>query len=180
MPKKSSVDLADLAIYGVVGAGGVILLSELFKSFGSQEEAPRLLITPTRLPVTPTAPQVTPVAPTTEPAVNVEKIGTLTSGAPYDINSALVPGYTTIVLFAADWCPGCQELKPQLYQIVNSRPDVALRLVDLTDRNSAAAAQAAQEFNLTGIPYVRIYGPSGAFLGEVTGPNIDQVQAIIQ
>lgn len=178
MAKKSSPDLEDILLYGALGVGGIIIASSIFKSFADASVPTFAPVTPGFQPV-PSFPAATPV-PTAAPAAGVEKIATISTGAPYDINSAVVPGYFTIVKFAADWCPGCQEIKPQIEQFVQSRPNVVMRLVDLTVRDSAAAAQAVQEFKIQGIPYIRVYGPSGQFLGEVTGPNMDQVVALVR
>lgn len=168
MAKKSSgINWNDVLLYGGLGVGGILVLKSLFSS--SAITAPGASYPAPSLP-----------GPATQPAPgSAEKIATLTSGAPYDINDAIVPGYKSIVLFATDTCPACQEMKPLLQQLVQSRNDVVLRVVDLTNRNSPAAAQAVQEFDITGIPYMRVYGPSGEFRGEVIGPNIDQIQALL-
>lgn len=157
MAKKSSPDLGDILLYGALGVGGIAIVSSLFKSSGSPA---------------PTSGVATPIE-------SAEKIATISTGAPYDISSALVPGYFNIVEFAADWCGACKSLKPQLEQLVQSRNDVLVRLVSVTDQNSPAAAQAVKEFHLDSIPYLRIYGPSGEFRGEVFGPNMNEIQALI-
>jgi len=156
--KGGSASLGDILLYGAIGVGGIAVLSSLFKSSGAQAAS---------------------VAPSAATPGGADKVATLTSGAAYNIEDALVPGSFTIVEFAADWCGYCQELKPKLHQLVQSRDDVVLRLVDLTDRNSPASAQAVREFNIQSIPYTRVYGPSGQFLGDVSGPDIGQVLAII-
>lgn len=137
--------------------------------------------TPAAIPTTPVpgyqAPAPAAAAPA--PAANVQKMAVATKGAPYNINSIIVPGYTTIVEFAATWCHFCQGLKPKLEQLVNSRPDVVLRLMDMTDKNSQASAQAIQEFNIQTLPYIRVYGPTGQFKGEVASDDISQIQALL-
>lgn len=55
-----------------------------------------------------------------------------------------------------------------------------LRKVDIVDWESAAAAQAHKEFGLDAIPYVRIYGTTGSLLGEVSGADIERIEAAVR
>jgi len=83
-------------------------------------------------------------------------------GEAFDIKSHLAPGKYTIFDFYADWCPPCRALDPQLRLLAARRPDVALRRVDIVDWSSAVVKQ----HGITDLPHMKIYGPSGALLGE--------------
>ena len=64
--------------------------------------------------------------------------------------------------------------------MVAKYPNLLLRKVDIVDWESAAGRQAGKEFGMRGIPYVRVYGKSGALLGEVSGANATAIEAAIQ
>ena len=55
-----------------------------------------------------------------------------------------------------------------------------LRKVNIVDWNSRAAVQAAKEFGLKGIPYVRVYGPEGQLLGAVSGADIEAIEEAVR
>jgi len=83
-------------------------------------------------------------------------------GEAFDVKEQLAPGKYTIVDFYADWCPGCRELDPQLRRLASTRADIALRKVYVTDWDSAVAKQ----FGLSALPYIQVYDPNGALLGD--------------
>ena len=64
--------------------------------------------------------------------------------------------------------------------MVGRYSNVLLRKVDLVDSQSEAATQARTEFELQGIPYLRVYGAQGRFLGEVKGGDIQAVEALVR
>lgn len=72
-------------------------------------------------------------------------------------------GKFTIIDYYADWCGPCLLLGHQIERLLVERGDVALRKVDIISWETEAAAQI-KEFNIKGIPYVRIYAPDGLFL----------------
>lgn len=52
--------------------------------------------------------------------------------------------------------------------MVAKYPDVVLKKVDLTDRNSQVAARNAQAFGVRTIPDVRVYAPGGKAVGKAS------------
>ena len=65
-----------------------------------------------------------------------------------------------------------------LEQLLVERSDVALRKVDIMSWDTEAAEQI-KAFNIKGIPYVRIYGPNGDFLGAVNGNSVNEIRLLV-
>ncbi len=91
----------------------------------------------------------------------------------------LAPGKYTIFDFFAEWCGPCHLLTPKLERLVQKRRNIALRKVDIVSWKSDAAKQATKDFKMPGLPYVRVYGPDGKFIGAVSGNHFDKVQALL-
>ena len=100
-------------------------------------------------------------------------------GEAFDIRRHLARGKYTIFDFWAEWCGPCHVLTPKLERLVQERSNVALRTIDLKQWESPAAKQATREFKLPGLPYVRVYGPDGKFIGEVAGNDIAKIEQLI-
>jgi hypothetical protein len=64
--------------------------------------------------------------------------------------------------------------------LVGENEKVLLRKVNIVDWDSDAATQAAKEFKLEGIPYLRVYDGRGNFVAEVSGGDIDQVKNAVR
>jgi thiol:disulfide interchange protein DsbD len=81
-------------------------------------------------------------------------------------------GKPLVVLFTADWCPACQELKKDAL----SRTDVSDALkadftpvkVDLTDQHSENG-RIAQTFGVSGIPTIIMFDTKGQQVDRVSG-----------
>jgi thioredoxin 1 len=101
------------------------------------------------------------------------------NGEAFDLRRHLAPGKYTVVDFWAEWCGPCHVLTPKIERLVQQRSDVALRTIDLKNWESAAAKQATKEFKLPGLPYVRVYGPDGEFVGEVVGNDIEKIERLV-
>ncbi len=107
-------------------------------------------------------------------------IETASHGEAIKLKDHLAPGNITIFDYYADWCGPCHLFTPKLERLLLKYKNLALRKVDISDWESKAAKQAAKEFGLPGLPYVRIYGPKGKLLGAVHGNHIKKVEAIIK
>jgi thiol-disulfide isomerase/thioredoxin len=104
----------------------------------------------------------------------------VSEGEAIEVTKHLVPGKFTVVDYSADWCVPCKILAHDLDRLLTERDDVAVRIVDLIDWESAAAEQAVEDYGITGIPYVRVYGPTGLFLGAVDSNDIAAVRALLR
>jgi len=107
-------------------------------------------------------------------------IRTVSHGEAVSIAAQLAPGKVTIFDYYADWCGPCHLLTPKLERLLMRYGNVALRKVDIVDWESDAAKQATREFRLSGLPYVRVYGPDGSLLGSVVGNHVERVEALLE
>ncbi len=88
------------------------------------------------------------------------------------VDAAEASGKPIFVLFTADWCPPCRELKRD----VLSDPDVDAFLsenyvrvkIDLSDRGGPNA-RTASEYGVSGIPTMILYNDDGVEIDRVTG-----------
>ena len=121
-----------------------------------------------------------PGDPILEPLTDEEKAGldiaTASHGEAFETADHLAPGKITLFDYYADWCGPCHLLTPKLERLLLKYENLALRKVDISGWESPAAQQA----NLPGLPYVRIYGPQGKLQGEVQGNQIQKVEEIIE
>jgi thioredoxin 1 len=101
-------------------------------------------------------------------------------GEAFDVRDHFARGKYTIFDFYADWCGPCHVLTPKLERLVQQNRDVALRTIDLENWESAAARQATKDFKIPALPYVRIYGPDGRFVGEVVGNDIAKIERLLK
>ena len=70
-------------------------------------------------------------------------------------------------------------LKGQLARLVESTPNVVVREIDIVDSDSAAFEQMEREYDVQGIPYTRVYGKEGQFVGDVSGADIDALRELV-
>ncbi len=80
------------------------------------------------------------------------------------------PGRHTVIVFSADWCPGCKKMQTYLKQFhARYRPDVAVRMVDVTHFRDMDDANARYGTDIGAVPSVRVYGPDGQLLAADEG-----------
>lgn len=120
--------------------------------------------------------KVDEVPPSEAAKLDVEVIA---HGEAVDESRHLVKGKYTIFDYYADWCGPCHVLDRHLKALAHENPKVGIRKIDIVDWNSEAAKKATKDFQMAGLPYVRIYDPEGRFLGAVTGNHIDKVKQLI-
>lgn len=119
------------------------------------------------------------VKPLTESERATLDIAVASRGEAIDIRKHLAPGKITIFDFWAEWCGPCHLLTPKLERLVLEQNTVALRTIDITKWESPVGKQMTKQFKLPALPYVRIYGPQGEFLGEVVGNDFEKVKQIV-
>ncbi len=107
-------------------------------------------------------------------------LAVISRGEAVDLEEHLVAGKLTLFDYYADWCGPCAVLGRDLERMALERGDVAIRKIDIIDWKSPAARQATADYQLPGLPYVRVYGPQGEFLGAVTGNDPQAVRALLE
>jgi thiol-disulfide isomerase/thioredoxin len=106
-------------------------------------------------------------------------IAAASDGKEVDLTRVLVPGKVTLVDYWASWCGPCHVLDIRLQHLVQSRPGLAVRRVNVGQFDNAAGKQATREFRMRAIPYVRVYDANGKFVGDNTAGRWDEVLALI-
>ena len=106
-------------------------------------------------------------------------IRTVSRGKGIRIEEHLVAGKFTILDYYADWCGPCLLLSHELERLLAERSDLALRKVDIVSWESEAAKQI-KAFGIKGIPYLRVYGPQGSFLGAVNGNEVSALRRLMR
>ncbi len=96
-------------------------------------------------------------------------------GAELAVEGYLVKGRTTIVDFYSDYCPPCRRMSPLLAKLARMRPDLAVVKLDINRKGVEGidwASPLARQYELSSIPYFRIYDGEGNLLQD--GPEATQ------
>jgi thiol-disulfide isomerase/thioredoxin len=94
-----------------------------------------------------------------------------------DLKPMLAPGKVTVVDFSAIWCEPCRKLDDHMAKLLESRKDVAYRKLDIGDWDTPLAQRYLK--NIAALPYVIVYGPSGAKVQDVAGLDLPGLDAAI-
>jgi thiol-disulfide isomerase/thioredoxin len=78
-----------------------------------------------------------------------------------------VPGKYTVFDVYAEWCAPCEIVDSYLKKVLEDRPDVAVRKLNLVNFDSPLAT----ELDLDALPHMVIFGPSGTKT-EIDGADI--------
>jgi thiol-disulfide isomerase/thioredoxin len=90
-------------------------------------------------------------------------------GTPLDVRNYLVPGKYTIVFFFSRYDPTCQNLEPQLAQLAQTQPNLAVRTVNINRPEVQAVdwqSPVVQQMEIRSLPYIQIYEPSLALRAQ--------------
>jgi endonuclease YncB( thermonuclease family) len=83
-------------------------------------------------------------------------------GDDLDFNSYLNNGRVSIVYFYADWCPTCRGLTPVMAAIHSRVPDMQVLFMNIGAWNTPITYR----YNITYVPYLRIYDKNGYLIAE--------------
>ena len=57
--------------------------------------------------------------------------------------------------------------------------EIALRKIDLTDGGREGGFEEAAKYNITALPYVKVYNRGGSLVGSVGGVDIEKVKSYV-
>jgi thiol-disulfide isomerase/thioredoxin len=90
-------------------------------------------------------------------------------GERIEVTRHLVQGQYTAVDFYSEHCGPCRKLAPKLAAWSAASDRLAVRKVDIDRRGSSGidwGSPVAQQYHLSSIPYVQLYGPDGDLLDD--------------
>lgn len=99
-------------------------------------------------------------------------------GEDVPLESHRAPGKVTVFDFYAEWCGPCREVDRTMVSILQEHDDVALRKLDVADWDSAVAKRYLAD--VPSLPYVVVYGKSGARVNAISGLHLDDLRAAIE
>jgi thiol-disulfide isomerase/thioredoxin len=94
-----------------------------------------------------------------------------------DLKLVLAAGKVTVVDFSAIWCEPCRKLDEHMAKILGARQDVAYRKLDVGDWDTPLAQRYLK--NVPALPFVIVYGASGAKVQEIAGLDLGRLDAAI-
>ncbi len=101
----------------------------------------------------------------------------ISHGEVVDLEARRVPGKVTVVDFGAKWCGPCRAVDQAMATVLAAQPDVALRKIDIGDWETPVAKQYLTD--VPALPYVLVYGRSGARVAAIAGLHLDELHAAI-
>lgn len=94
-----------------------------------------------------------------------------------DLAPHLVAGKVTVMEFGAKWCEPCRELDEHLLGVLQARPDVAYRKLDVGDWDTPLGARYLK--GVSALPYVIVFDKAGAKVDAISGLDLKRVDAAI-
>lgn len=94
-----------------------------------------------------------------------------------DLAAHRVTGKVTVFDFYADWCLPCKDLDRQLQDLMLSRPDLAVRRIDVGSFDSPVARQHLAE--IEELPFVMVFSPEGQLVDAFSGLDEPRLRAAL-
>ncbi len=89
----------------------------------------------------------------------------------------LVPGKVTVFDFYADWCAVCRKVDRHVYALLNQRPDVAYRKLNVVSWETPLARRYLAD--APGLPLLVVYGKDGRKVATLSGGDTDALDRAI-
>lgn len=87
----------------------------------------------------------------------------------FDAQDYIEPGLTTIIEFCTEKCIGCKQLQQHYKQLLQIRPDVAIRRILLPNYWQPQQVWNDYQVDVGATPHIIIYGPDGELIAQDVG-----------
>ena len=94
------------------------------------------------------------------------------------LESHAVRGKVTLFDFYAVWCGPCRKLDAHVFALLGQRTDVAVRKLNVVSWETPLAERYMR--NVPNLPYVIVYGKSGARLRAISGLDLEALDRAIE
>ncbi len=94
------------------------------------------------------------------------------------LEAILAPGKVTVVDFSAQWCGPCRAVDEHMGKVLAARRDVAYRRLDVGDWSTPLSKRYLKD--IPKLPYVIVYGASGAKVTAISGVDLKALDAAIR
>ncbi len=94
-----------------------------------------------------------------------------------DLVPVVVKGKVTVVDFSALWCAPCRKVDDHMAKLLATRTDVAYRRLEIGDWDTPLAQRYLKD--APQLPYVIVYGASGAKVKTIAGLDLHALDAAI-
>lgn len=88
-----------------------------------------------------------------------------------------VKGKVTVFDFYAVWCAPCRKIDAHVFELLGKRNDLAMRKLNVVSWETPLAKRYLK--NVSGLPYVVIYGKSGKRVATVEGIDLKKLDQAI-
>lgn len=89
----------------------------------------------------------------------------------------LVPGKVTIFDFHASWCPPCRKVDEHLYRVIEARPDLAIRKIDVGSWDSPVAERWLGD--VPELPHLIVFDKHGKRVAAISGAKLAELDRAI-
>lgn len=113
---------------------------------------------------------------TPKEGTDVKQVATDGQDVP-DLTSHLAPGKITIVDFSANWCEPCRTLDAHVLKLLESRPDVAYRKLEIGDWDTPLGQRYLK--GVKELPYVIVFDKYGKRVDTISGLDLKKLDAAL-
>jgi thiol-disulfide isomerase/thioredoxin len=117
-------------------------------------------------------------SPAEQPAAGADVQKIVTEGEDLKtLEAHAVANKFTVFDFGAEWCPPCRTVDEHLFAKLQTRPDIAVRKLNVVSWESPIAERWLRE--VPELPLLIVYGPDGKKLGEVHGAKLRELDQLL-
>lgn len=87
------------------------------------------------------------------------------------------PGKVTVFDFYADWCVPCRRVDSYVYELLETRSDVAYRKINIVSWDTPVAKRYLAK--VPTLPYVIVFDREGRPVREISGVDVEALDSAI-